>query len=125
MKMTVNAWDMKQVFEKMDRDYYSMNGLDALLEYYDEIDENMEFDPIAICCDCSEFGEHGAALDFDSLISDYGYLLDRDEWLDENALSPDEWEENKDLYIDALVEVLEDYTTVLHVCNGNYIVFAF
>lgn len=37
MKMTVNAWDMKQVFEKMDRDYYSMNGLDALLEYYDEI----------------------------------------------------------------------------------------
>lgn len=114
MKMTVNAWDMKQVFEKMDRDYYSMDGLDALLEYYDEIDENMEFDPIAICCDCSEFGEHGAALDFDSLISDYGYLLDRDEW-----------EENKDLYIDALVEVLEEYTTVLHVCNGNYIVFAF
>ena len=125
MKMTVDAGMMKEMFVNFDRDYYSFSGLETLLDYYNEIDPEMEFDPIAICCDCSEFGEHGAALDFDSLISDYGYLLDRDEWLDENALSPDEWEENKDLYIDALIEVLEDYTTVLHVCNGNYIVFAF
>ena len=64
---------------KWDRDYYSVNGLDALLEYYDEIDENMEFDPIAICCDCTEYGEHGAARSFSDMINDYGYLLDRDE----------------------------------------------
>lgn len=123
--MTVDAWDMKQVFEKMDRDYYSMNGIDALLEYYDEIDENMEFDPVGICCDCTEYGGHGAAVDFNDLINDYGYMLDREEWLDENALSPDEWEDNKELYIDGLIEVLGQHTTVLPVCNGNYIIFVF
>lgn len=46
MKMTVNAWTMKRTFEEWDRDYYSMTGIDALLEYYDEIDENIEFDPV-------------------------------------------------------------------------------
>lgn len=121
MKMTVNAWMMKDTFEKWDRDYYSMNGIDALLEYYDEIDENMEFDPIAICCDCTEYGEHGAACSFADMINDYGYLVDRGEWMGENAL--DEFDE--DLYLDALVEELEEHTTVLHICNGNYIVFAF
>lgn len=121
MKMTVNAWTMKRTFEECDRDYYSMNGIDALLEYYDEIDENMEFDPVAICCDCTEYGGHGASCDFSDLVNDYGYLLNRDEWMEENAL--DEYDE--DLYIDALVEVLEDHTTVLSVCNGNKIVFVF
>ena len=121
MKMTVNAWTMKRTFEECDRDYYSMNGIDALLDYYDEIDENMEFDPVAICCDCTEYGAHGASCDFSDLVNDYGYLLDREEWMGENAL--DEFDE--ELYIDALVEVLEDHTSVLHVCNGNYIVFVF
>lgn len=125
MKKTINAWDAKREFESYDRDYYSMNGIDAILEYYDEIDENMEFDVIAICCDCTEFGDHGAALDFDSMISDYGYLLNRDEWMEENEINPDEWENYKDLYIEDLVKELEDHTTVLHVCNGNYIVFEF
>jgi hypothetical protein len=125
MKKTINTWDAKREFESYDRDYYSMNGIDAILEYYDEIDENMEFDVIAICCDCTEFGDHGAALDFDSMISDYGYLLNRDEWMEENEINPDEWENYKDLYIEDLVKELEDHTTVLHVCNGNYIVFEF
>ena len=125
MKMTVNAWDMKEIFKKMDRDYYSMNGLDALLDFYNEIDEDMEFDPIAICCDCSEYGEHGAALSFDDLISDYSYLLDRDEWLDENDLEPEEWDDNKELYIEDLVNAIERNAIVLHICNGNYIIFAF
>lgn len=41
--------------------------------------------------------------------------------MDENAL--DKFDE--DLYLGALVEELEEHTTVLHICNGNYIVFAF
>lgn len=121
MKMTVNAWTMKRTFEECDRDYYSMTGIDALLEYYDEIDENMEFDPVAICCDCTEYGAHGAACTLADMIGDYGYMLDRAEWMDENALE----EFDEDLYIDALVEMLQDHTTVLKLSNGNYIVFAF
>lgn len=122
MKITVDVNDMKERFEALDRDYYTWDGLEALLEYYDEIDENMEFDAIAICCDCTEYGEN-AACSFDDLISDYGYKYPVEEWLEDNALEENEFD--NDLYIDSLVERLEDETTVLHVVNGNYIVFAF
>ena len=97
-------------------------GLETLLDYYDEIDENMEFEPIVICCDCSEFGEN-CALSFSDLINDYGYLYPADEWLDDNDLTEHEFD--SDLYVDSLIERLEDYTTILRVPNGNVIVFAF
>lgn len=113
MKITVDVYDMKERFVAMDRDYYTFEGLESLLDYYDEIDENMELDCIAICCDCTEYGE-GAACSFDDLINEYGYKYP----VEENEF-------DNDLYIDSLVERLEDETTVLHVANGNYIVFTF
>lgn len=122
MKITVDVYDMKERFEAMDRDYYTFEGLESLLDYYDEIDENMELDVIGICCDCTEYGEN-AACSFDDLINEYGYKYPVDEWLEDNALEENEFD--SDLYIDSLVERLEDETTVLHVSNGNYIVFAF
>jgi hypothetical protein len=122
MKMTVNAGMIKEMFVNCDRDYYSFSGLETLLDYYDEIDPEMEFDPVAICCDCTEYSEN-AACSFDDLISDYGYKYPVEEWIEDNALKENEFD--NDLYIDSLVERLEDETTVLHVPNGNYIVFAF
>lgn len=121
--MEITTAIAKEMFEKMDRDYYSWNGLDELFEYYDEIDPDMDFDPIAICCDCSEFGGHGAALSFDDMINDYGYIYPVEEWLNDNDLTSDEYD--YDLYINDLIERIENETTVLHVCNGNYIIFAF
>lgn len=123
MKMTVDAGMMKKMFVSCDRDYYSYSGLETLLDYYDEIDESMEFDPIAICCDCSEFGNNHCELSFDDLINDYGYLYPVDEWLDDNAMSEEEFD--SDLYIESLIDRLEDETTVLRVPNGNVIVFVF
>lgn len=122
MKITVDVNDMKERFEALDRDYYTYDGLETLLDYYDEIDENMEFDAIAICCDCTEYG-NGAACSLEDLKNDYGYKYPVEEWLEDNALEENEFD--MDLYIDSLVERLEDETTVLHVSNGNYIVFAF
>ena len=122
MKITVDAGMMKEMFVKLDRDYYSFPGLETLLDYYDEIDQEMEFDPIAICCDCTEYGEN-AACSFNDLINDYGYLYPVEEWLEDNLLEENEFD--NDLYIDSLVERLEDKTIVLNVPNGNCIVFAF
>lgn len=122
MKITVDVNDMKERFEALDRDYYTYEGLEALLDYYDEIDENMEFDAIAICCDCTEYGD-GAACSLEDLKNEYGYKYPVEEWLEDNALEENEFD--NDEYIAALVERLEDETTVLHVPNGNYIVFAF
>lgn len=122
MKITVDVNDMKERFEALDRDYYTYEGLEALLEYYDEIDENMEFDAIAICCDCTEYGD-GAACSLEDLKNEYGYKYPVEEWLEDEALEENEFD--NDEYMAALVERLEDETTVLHVSNGNYIVFAF
>lgn len=118
MKITIGVNDMKEIFEPYDRDYYTYEGLEALLDYYDEIDENMEFDAIAICCDCTEYGE-GAACSLEDLKDDYGYKYPVEEWIEDEAL------EENDEYMAALVERLEYETTVLHVSNGNYIVFNF
>lgn len=124
MKITIDARMMKETFERWDRDYYSYSGCEALLEYYDELDENMEFDVIGICCDCSEYGKN-VTLSFNDLISDYGYKYTFDEWLETADIDGMTEEEQKEEYIEALVEVLNDYTLVLPVSNGNYIVFAF
>lgn len=119
----LNVYDMKDEFVKMNRDYYSFSGLEALLEFYNEIiDENMELDCIAICCECTEYGE-GAACSFSDLINDYGHQYTVEEYKEDNNIEESEYDEIE--YITALVEVLERDTTVLQCPNGNYIVFDF
>ena len=117
MKITVDAALAKRLFERYERDYYSIEGLEALIAYYNEIDENTELDVIAICCDCHEYGE-GCALSFSDMISDYEAMV-----MDEYADSWDDMDEKEKVC--AIVDELEHYTTVLHVSNGNYIVIAF
>lgn len=117
MKITVKPAMAKELFKQYDRDYYSLDGLEAILDYHDEIDESMEFDVIAICCDCSEYGE-GCALSFSDLIADYEHIA-----VEEYA--EDWYEMGEDEKVRAIVNELEQHTTVLHVSNGNYIVFTF
>jgi hypothetical protein len=124
MKMTINAAMMKDMFVNWNRDYYSYSGCEALIDFYDEIDENMEFDVIGICCECSEYGDD-VTLSFNDLISDYGYKYPFEEWKENTDIDGMTEEEQKEEYIEALIETLEDYTSVLYVSNGNYIVFTF
>lgn len=117
MKITVNAAMMKEYFVKYDRDYYTMEALETLLKWYDDIDENMEFDPIAICCDWSEYG-NTPCLTYDDLMSDYEYLLDkweydRDPWRDEETAAMTETER-----MDKLMELLEEQTTVIRLSDS-------
>lgn len=127
MKYTLSEYDLKEMFVKWDRNYYSMDGIRALLDYYDSIDENMEVDIVSICCDCTEYGEtqngETGISSFDSLISDYGYKYPIDEYMEDNEITEKEF--NQDEYIEELIETLESYTTVLTLDNGNYIVFSF
>lgn len=123
MKITVDASIMKEYFVKCDRDYYSMGALEELLEYYDKIDENMEFDPIAICCEWNEYG-YTPCLTWDDLMSDYGYLLttwayDRDPWRDDETAAMTETDR-----MDKLVELLEEKTIVIRL-SDSVLVMAF
>ena len=117
MKITIDAALAKETLKRYDRDYYSLEGLETIIDFYDEIDDNMEFDAIAICCNCSEYGR-GCCLSFSDMISDYETMV-----IDEYADSwHDMYEKEK---VCAIVDELERRTTVLHVSNGNYIVFNF
>lgn len=102
MKITVTAEIMKREMERYNRDYYTVEALDAILEMLDDCDPDMEFDPIAISCDFTEY-EDGKAL-----FNDYSYMVDGD--LDE---------EEK---IDALVEEIEENTMICKLSNGHYLV---
>ena len=55
MKQTINLSDFRDAFQRMDRkENFSYEGLELLFNYFEEVDENMELDVIAICCDFNE-----------------------------------------------------------------------
>lgn len=121
MKKTIDSYDFRKEFANMDRaDNFSNSALDILFNYYEEIDENMELDVIAICCDWTEYSQ-------EELKADYGYKLDYDEWLENDYVQCDSDTEDDILneYIEALVKELEDETTVITVDSDTYLVLAF
>lgn len=122
MKKTLTTYDLKEAFVEADRDYYTLEGLEALLNYYDGINENMEFNVDEICSDCAEYGNN-AACTFQDLVGDYRYLYPIKQYLEDERLSESEFSLSE--YIKSLVEVIEEKTRVLHISNGNYIVFIF
>lgn len=62
MKTTVNFYDFRNAFERMDRgSQFSYEGLEILFngleEFEDDTGEEMDLDVIALCCDFSEMTE--------------------------------------------------------------------
>lgn len=57
MKTTIeNASQFRDAFITFDRkDQFSYEGYEALFDYLEEIDPDMELDVIALCCDYTEF----------------------------------------------------------------------
>ena len=62
MKTTIDFYDFERAFRNMDRyDQFGYDGLKALFEYLDELDESCgtetELDVIALCCDFTLYGD--------------------------------------------------------------------
>lgn len=55
----LNRYQFVDEFKKIRPDNFSYEGLHALFDYFEELSEDMgqdvEFDPIAICCDLREY----------------------------------------------------------------------
>ena len=81
MIMTLTVYDFRDLFNRVRSGYFSYEALGALFEYYEECDEGKEFDPIAICCEWSEYpqgsDEHLEAVDADAgvIVLDNGNVL--------------------------------------------------
>jgi hypothetical protein len=59
MKQTMNEFDFKNEFKKIRPNNFSYDGLTALYDYLTQYEKNcdteLEFDPIAYCCEYTEF----------------------------------------------------------------------
>ena len=60
MKITINRFQFREGFKKMERDnHFSYDGLNQLYEFLTEVEESMEceldYDVIALCCDYTEY----------------------------------------------------------------------
>ena len=59
MKQTMNEFDFKNEFKKIRPQNFSYDGLtvlyDHLIQYEENTDQELEFDPIAYCCEYTEF----------------------------------------------------------------------
>ena len=121
MKQTINQHDFMDAFRKMNRDYYSYEGYQALFDWYEILDPDFELDVIAICCDWTEYTP-------EELENEYSNILDFDEWKNENIdldeLESYTEEELKEEYTKKLVSELKQHTTVIELSN-TYLVLAF
>lgn len=76
MKIIVDANMLKSLFEDYRRDDYSYEGCEAILDYYNDFDEDAEIDIIAIACDVNEYGNAiGSTMDEDDLVAKLWRLL--------------------------------------------------
>ena len=59
MKQTINEYDFRRAFEQLRPDQFSYQGLGALFDYFEEIEdsigEEIELDVIGICCEYTEY----------------------------------------------------------------------
>lgn len=101
MKMTLTESDFVNRFLEIRPENFSREALRALFDYYECISVDTEFDPIAICCDWTEYDSFQAAAE----AYDWDGAVDADdERADLNERKAQEW--------------LFDQTTVLELSSG-------
>ena len=133
MYITVDQPTFVNQFEAYGRaDQFSYEALEALFEYYDEI-EDFELDVIAICCDWSKYEDMEEAInafwDYEQELNERlpeecrpDYIEEYDEE-DEDIDPPreptdDEMGEAKTLLEDDFIEYIGDRTTYIKLSEG-------
>lgn len=105
MKQTLSLFDFRDGMTKIRPDNFSYEGLEILFDWFDDLEkmqeQEIEFDPIAICCDYSEASVK-------EIID--AYCIDLD------GVEPDQIDE-------FVLDYLNDRTIVLGVCEHGEIVY--
>jgi hypothetical protein len=103
MIKTITEFDFVKSFDDVNRSSnFTIAGRKALFEMLEEINPDMELDPIAVCCDFTEYES------LEEWKQDYGYEPYDEDEDDEDAL-----------------EYLRDQTLVLQLANGGIIIQAY
>ena len=101
MIQTITITDFINAFDRAGRSAnFSIAGLTAIFDLLEDVNPDMELDPIAICCEFSEYK------DLEELKQDYAY----DEDLEED---------------DEILDYYRDQTLVLELGNGGLVIQAY
>jgi hypothetical protein len=100
MIKTITEWDFINSFDQVNRaTNFSVAGRKALFEMLEEVNPDMELDPIAICCDFTEYES------LEEWKQDYEYVAEDEDEEDDYAL-----------------DYLRDQTMVLELANGGIVI---
>jgi hypothetical protein len=103
MIKTITEYDFVKSFDDVNRaTNFTVAGRRALFEMFEELSPDMELDPIAVCCDFTEYES------LEEWKQDYGYTPYDEDEDDEDAL-----------------QYLRDQTLVLELANGGIIIQAY
>ena len=103
--MRINSFYFKKLLNT-EEVTYSDEALEAIFDALEET-PNIEFDPIGIRCQWTEYST-------EELLTDYGYLLEEDEEEEET----EETEETEE----KIINVLREKTFIKKLKNGNFLV---
>lgn len=106
----MDKFDMQREFKKFDRDYFSLDGYQAILDFFEECDcgKATDLDVIAICCDFSE--------------ESIEYIYDEYSNIDRIA---DTKNDNGDIDENAFMDALNYHTWAIRLDNGNVLYMQF
>tara|TARA_Y100000401_G_scaffold108169_1_gene103211 strand:- start:140 stop:451 length:312 start_codon:yes stop_codon:yes gene_type:complete len=103
MIRTITEFDFVNSFDDANRSSnFTIAGRKALFDHFEETNPDMELDPIAICCEYTEYAS------LEEWKQDYGYEPYDEDEDDEDAL-----------------DFLIDQTMVLQLANGGIIIQAY
>lgn len=107
MKMTITESEFINRFRAVRPENFSREGLAALFAYYTELEEGsgeeMEFDPVAICCDWTEYSSHAEAAESYSWD---GAVEADDERADQNEAKAQTWLNDQTMVLETSGSVL-------------------
>ena len=103
MIKTITEFDFVNSFDDVNRsNNFTVAGRKALFEMLEELSPDMELDPIAICCEFTEYAS------LEEWKQDYEYVAEDEDEEDDYAL-----------------DYLRDQTMVLELANGGIIIQAY
>ena len=108
IKRIYSSSELYHDLKSMDRNNFSYDGAAALQEYLEEMDSDIEYDPVAFCCDFAEYAE----FEYEALAAEYDEAPQRRDY------------ESEEEFAEAFMDWLQDQTTVIEF-NGGIIVGSF
>lgn len=117
MKQTLSHYDVVNAIWEVYDHQFSYAAAQELATYYEDLEEDVgeeiELDPVAIACEWTEYANDEELVEaYEYLLPDVGESDDQDVWELADKL-------------DAILDYLNNDTTVIKLNSGEYIVQAF